>query len=102
MTVETSFNAGTLRVYLSGEIDHHAAQKIMSAIGSAIDVRLPTLCVLDFENVAFMDSSGIAIVLRTQKRMKELDGTLQLERLKNQPLKLLKTAKIDKMIPLMA
>lgn len=40
--------SGTLAAYLSGEIDHHAAQSIRREIDAQVDDRLPELLTLDF------------------------------------------------------
>ena len=48
--------SGTLAAYLSGEIDHHAAQSIRREIDAQVDDRLPELLTLDFSGVTFMVS----------------------------------------------
>ena len=50
--------SGTLAAYLSGEIDHHAAQTLRREIDAQVDDRLPELLTLDFSGVTFMDSLG--------------------------------------------
>lgn len=40
--------SGTLAAYLSGEIDHHAAQSLRREIDAQVDERLPELLTLDF------------------------------------------------------
>ena len=55
--------SGTLAAYLSGEIDHHAAQSLRKEIDAQIDDRLPELLTLDFSGVTFMDSSGVGLIL---------------------------------------
>ena len=55
--------SGTLAAYLSGEIDHHAAQSIRREIDAQVDDRLPELLTLDFSGVTFMDSSGVGLIL---------------------------------------
>ena len=76
-----------LTIALSGEIDHHGAKCIMGQIAGKIDQFLPMLCILDFKSVTFMDSSGIAIVIHTYRRMAELRGVLRLKRVSSQPMK---------------
>ena len=61
-----------LTVALRGEIDHHSAKDIMRVLGNKIDLYLPRVCVLDFREVTFMDSSGIAIVISCVRRMRQL------------------------------
>lgn len=43
--------SGTLAAYLSGEIDHHAAQTLRREIDAQVDDRLPELLTLDFSGV---------------------------------------------------
>ena len=85
-----------LTVLLHGEIDHHRAKELMAAISEKIDLYLPLLCVLDFEEVRFMDSSGIAVVLHTMRHMKTLQGKLILQNIPPQPYKVLRAAGIEK------
>lgn len=85
-----------LTVALAGEIDHHCAREMMEAISDKIDVYMPLRCILDFRDVRFMDSSGIALVLHTLRRMKTLQGRLILQNIPAQPCKVLKAAGIEK------
>ena len=61
-----------LTIALRGEIDHHSAKDIMRVVGNKIELYLPRVCVLDFREVTFMDSSGIAIVISCVRRMRQL------------------------------
>ena len=89
-----------LTIALCGEIDHHSAKETMQAVGKKIDLYLPTVCILDFRDVTFMDSSGIAVVIHTLRRMRELNGKLKLQNIPQQPLKVLKAAGIEKLTPI--
>ena len=76
----TSFlEDGRLTVALTGEIDHHCAKHYIKAIGAKIDSYTPEECILDFSEVSFMDSSGLAVVINalrgmTQKELAEKTG----------------------------
>lgn len=89
----------TLTARIAGEIDHHAARELMTQLGDRIDAALPKTLALDLGGVTFMDSSGIAVVLRTWKRMKELGGAMTLDAVPPQAAKVLKAAGVDKLIP---
>ena len=65
-----------LLLELSGEIDHHSARNAMRELEMAVDAALPKNLVLDMTGVTFMDSSGIALILKAQQRMQLLDGSL--------------------------
>lgn len=95
----TSFlQEGKLTVALTGEIDHHRAKDCINIICSKIEAYKPLVCILDFEEVTFMDSSGIAVAINALRQMNKLKGTLMLTGLKEQPLKVFRTSGIDKII----
>ena len=75
-----------LTVALRGEIDHHSAKDIMR--------------VLDFREVTFMDSSGIAIVISCVRRMRQLRGEVILRSVPPQPMKVLKASGIERIATL--
>ena len=85
-----------LTVALTGEIDHHSAREIMQAIAEKIDLYLPLRCILDFRDVTFMDSSGIAVVINALRRINTLQGKLLLQNIPPQPYKVLRAAGIEK------
>lgn len=85
-----------LTIALSGEIDHHRARAIMENVTAKMDEFLPKECILDFRDVGFMDSSGIAIVIHALRRVRELDGTLRITNVPDQPYKVLKAAGIER------
>ncbi len=98
MKIIASQCGGRLTVQLTGELDHHAARIVMQKIISQIDLGLPRDCVIDMSELSFMDSSGIAVVLNTFKKMREIDGRIWIEHVPQQPLRVLDAAGIDRLI----
>ena len=95
----TSFlQDGQLTVVLTGEIDHHCAKNYIQAIEGKIEAYTPRICVLDFREVTFMDSSGIAVVINALRCMSRIEGKLILTDLKNQPMKVFQASGIDKLV----
>ncbi len=95
----TSFlDSGQLTVALTGEIDHHCAKGYIDSIMAKIEAYTPQVCILDFQDVTFMDSSGIAVVINALRYMTRIQGTLMLTGLREQPLKVFKTSGVDKII----
>ena len=95
----TSFlENGRLTITLTGEIDHHRAKDCIQAVASKIEAYNPSICILDFRDVTFMDSSGIAVVINTLRCMKRIEGTLQLDGLSQQPMKVFRASGIDKLV----
>ena len=87
-----------LTVALTGEIDHHCAKDYISSIASKIEVYTPQICILDFQEVTFMDSSGIAVVINALRSMTRINGQLVLTGLNNQPMKVFRASGIDKLV----
>ena len=95
----TSFlDDGHLTVALTGEIDHTCARGYINAIAAKIEAYTPEVCVLDFSEVSFMDSSGIAVVINALRGMKAVDGQLRLEGIGYQPMRVFRASGIDKLI----
>ena len=89
---------GRLTVVLDGEIDHHKAKNYIQSIQSKIEIYTPNICVLDFQDVSFMDSSGIAVVINALRSMAKIEGKLLLSGLGKQPMKVFRTSGIDKLV----
>ena len=89
---------GQLTIALTGEIDHHCAKKYISSISSKIEVYTPNVCILDFHEVTFMDSSGIAVVINALRNMTNIGGRLVLSGMRNQPMKVFRASGIDKLV----
>jgi len=96
--IQTSIADGRLELRFSGELDHHAAKNAMQQIGQTIDVHLPRDCVMDFRDLQFMDSSGIAVVLNTHKRMMEIGGRAWLQNVPSQPMKVFSASGIYRIV----
>lgn len=95
----TSFlENGQLTVALTGEIDHHCAKGYIQAIAAKIEAYTPELCVLDFGEVSFVDSSGIAVVINALRSMTQIEGKLILSGIGNQPMRVFRASGIDKLV----
>lgn len=95
----TSFlQDGRLTVALTGEIDHHCAKNYIHSIAAKIEAYTPDVCVLDFQDVCFMDSSGIAVVINALRAMARIEGRLVLTGLSEQPMKVFRASGIDKLV----
>ena len=95
----TSFlENGKLTVALTGEIDHHCAKQYIQEISAKIEAYTPRICILDFRDVTFMDSSGIAVVINSLRNMSKIEGSLTLSGLNQQPMRVFRTSGIDKLV----
>ena len=95
----TSFlEEGKLTVALTGEIDHHCAREYIRTIAAKIEAYTPDICVLDFREVTFVDSSGIAVVINALRNMTQIEGKLLLTGLSTQPMRVFRASGIDKLV----
>lgn len=99
MNISTAFAAGRLTIYLAGELDHHEARGAIRSIEELLDEYLPRDCVLDMSGLSFMDSSGIALIIRMSRRMKTLGGRAWIENPAKQPLRVIDASGIDRLVP---
>ncbi|MCL2401509.1 MAG: anti-sigma factor antagonist [Oscillospiraceae bacterium] len=102
MKTRAYYKDGLLTIRFDGELDHHSAKPAVRAIEEGIDTHLPKNLILDFNGLSFMDSSGIAVVLKAFRRMNELEGTVSVENVPAQPQKVLDMAGLGRLIKIAA
>lgn len=100
MPITVTGQDGALTIALSGEIDHHGAREIMAQLNDAIATRLPARLVLDLSGVTFMDSSGIAVLLRALRQMQQIGGALRVVSIPAQARRVLDAAGVGRLITL--
>ena len=71
---DSEFMGCYLRIKLRGEIDHHSASSVRSAIDSEIYQKKPRGLIMDMSAVNFMDSSGLGLIMGRCSVMNELGG----------------------------
>lgn len=62
---------------VSGEIDVYTAPKLREVVVAAIEAGHTNL-VIDIEDVAFLDSTGLGVLVGALKRVRAEDGTLDI------------------------
>ena len=98
MDMQVKREGRCLEIYLKGELDHHGAKGLIGRMDREITLALPLRLILDFGSISFMDSSGIAVVMRARQRMQELGGSVKLCRVPLQARRVLDTAGISRML----
>ena len=90
-------DGGEMTALLTGEIDHHTAAYMRSAIDAAFVRQKPETLVLDFSGVTFMDSSGVGLALGRYKKTKDARCTLVLAGLNERDKRMMKLSGMQKM-----
>ena len=100
MEVKTKVEDRTLTISLRGDLDHHAARGLMEQADRLMEQNLPSKTILDLGGLTFMDSSGIAVILRAKRRMEALGGNLVVTNIPKQPARVLETAGLARYVKL--
>ena len=98
MDIQAKSADRNLLLFFHGEMDHHGARNALREVEMAIDAALPKQLVMDFTGVTFMDSSGIALILRAQQRMQLLEGGLMVCNVPAQARRVLDAAGIGRLV----
>lgn len=65
-----------LTVYLSGELDHRTAGEIRAQLDTLIEDSQARRLIFDLTDLAFMDSSGIGLIIGRYKRLRRRGGSV--------------------------
>lgn len=87
-----------LTATLSGELDHHGAKQVMEELDRRMDRDLPRRLTIDMGGVTFMDSSGIAVLLRAHRRMAQLQGSMAVSNVPQQAQRVFQAAGLHRII----
>ncbi len=95
--MEITFDDDILCAYIEGEIDHHTAPDIRRAIDERIEKDKPYVVRLDYSGVAFMDSSGIGLIMGRYKLISAYSGKLEVVNIPRNMAKVVKISGIEKL-----
>ncbi len=68
MELQYEVREGRLTAWVSGELGHPEAIRLMAELGRMLEDHLPAEMALDLSGIDFMDSSGIAVAVQTMRR----------------------------------
>lgn len=100
MSVEIEIKGETMIARLSGELDHHTAASIREQIDNSAELNMPSLLVLDFEKLQFMDSSGIGLVLGRYRNLSKRGAEVKVTGVSPQIYKVMKLSGIERLMTL--
>ncbi len=97
MVIRMGTDQSGLTVWLSGELDHHAARELREQIDSAIERSAAKRLRLDFSGVTFMDSSGIGLIMGRYRLMQSRGGSLTVIGASERLRRVMKLAGLEKL-----
>jgi anti-anti-sigma factor len=81
---------------LEGEIDLHVAPRLEASLGRMIKKR-PDYVVVDLSGVTFIDSSGLAVLIRAMQDIQEYGGKFTLSGMNDNVRPIFETARLDQL-----
>lgn len=94
--ISFSYSGTTLSAHINCEIDHHTASRLRQRIDREIFSNRPKLLMLDFGEVRFMDSSGIALILGRVESASAVGAKVHLDGLSPTLFKLVRLSGIER------
>lgn len=95
---DSEYTGTVLKIKLRGEIDHHSAVAVRTAIDDMIRSKRPCELVVDMSAVDFMDSSGLGLIMGRYALMKEIGGLLRVADPSPATEKIMKLAGMERII----
>ena len=81
---------------LEGEIDLHRSPRVERSLASMIKKK-PDRIIVDLSGVTFIDSSGMAVLIRALQNVKEYGGKLSLSGMNDHVRPIFETARLDQL-----
>ncbi|WP_394579763.1 anti-sigma F factor antagonist [Cytobacillus firmus] len=76
LTINLEVKHDVLCIRLSGELDHHSADELREQATKAIEDHDIHHIILNLEQLSFMDSSGLGVILGRYKQIKQKHGEM--------------------------
>ena len=83
---------------ITEELDHHTVERLRKKADYEIEKYIPRKVIFDFNNVTFMDSAGIGLILGRYKNVSILGGKLELTNVSKQIIKILNMSGLSRVI----
>ncbi|HEX6922198.1 MAG TPA: anti-sigma F factor antagonist [Bacillales bacterium] len=74
--IDLEIKGNVLCIRLEGELDHHTSGQLRDQVERALDQNEIKHIVMNLEQLKFMDSSGLGVILGRYKRIKNAGGEM--------------------------
>ena len=85
---------------ITEELDHHTVEKIRRKADYEIERHIPRKVIFDFNQVSFMDSAGIGLLIGRYKNARAIGAKVELKNVNKSIYKILKMSGITRLIPI--
>jgi len=98
MGIQLNIEGRVLIASLTGELDHHQAERLRPQIDSAYENSVCKHLVLDMSEISFMDSSGIGMIIGRYKNTEKRGGQLVLASMDERVSRLFEVSGLAKIV----
>jgi len=99
LVISTENAGASCTIALDGEVDVYTSPRLRQELTEVIDSGCVNV-VVDLQNLGFIDSSGLGVLVSALRKVKEHGGTLRLVCTKEGILKIFRITGLDKVFPL--
>jgi anti-sigma B factor antagonist len=99
LAIRTEQEGDVCTVTLEGEIDVYTAPRLKEQLVSVIGGGC-TNVIVDLQNVGFIDSSGLGVLVGALRRAREHDGVVRIVCTRDSILKIFRITGLDKVFPI--
>ncbi|MDK2801039.1 MAG: hypothetical protein PWP27_1132 [Clostridiales bacterium] len=100
MQISFQITNRTLIAKIEGELDHHTSIEIREKIDREINRNQIKNLIFDFENLNFMDSSGIGVIIGRYKYIQKLNGKVSIANLNLHVQRIITVSGLHKIVPI--
>lgn len=98
LDINTQRNGNACTVTLDGEVDVYTAPRLKEELVSAIEDGCVNV-IVDLEQVGFIDSSGLGVLVSALRRAREREGVVRIVCTRDNILKIFRITGLDKVFP---
>lgn len=98
LLIEKKIERQTLLLHLKGELDMNTAENLRQAIDSEIERRGIRTVILNLEEVSFIDSSGLGVILGRYKKLLPMGGKIIISNVPSHIYKIMELSGLPKII----
>ncbi|MBM7661142.1 stage II sporulation protein AA (anti-sigma F factor antagonist) [Bacillus mesophilus] len=76
LSIDLEIKHSVLCIRLVGELDHHTAEELRAKVTASLEKNNINHIILNLEQLSFMDSSGLGVILGRYKQIKNAGGEM--------------------------
>jgi anti-sigma B factor antagonist len=101
LEISSAQDGSVCTLTLEGEVDVYTAPRLKEELVSLISGGCVNV-IVDLEKVAFIDSSGLGVLVSALRRAREKDGSVRIVCTRESILKIFRITGLDKVFPIFA